>query len=780
MRDNATTTHGPAHDGTYTRGRLARAIRRVASIVRTRQAVAVVVALAFVLGAVADHSGVGAAPVAGPLSTLEVADLAVGGGNVYAATSDGVFRSKADGTSTSWTPLSLGLPSGPVAAVAFEPTSQRVFAAAPSGLYLLNPGATNWQSTAIAVPPSGYFSSLTFYGPRLAYLGTTTGAVLKVDVTTSTSIVITSAGRGTKVGALTRVGDVLFVGDQNSVWECNVSADTCVVPTAPQLALSGPANRLATIQGTVFVASAAGIGYRQATWASMPISNPPGSPVTAMYASGNVITVAVSSNGRSTLKQSTWDSALGTFSQWVAFGSADSLPETRSLAPAGQSSIWAGTASGPFLHAGTSVIEVSDVGIVATLTTTVTPTTGPTGTPAPTGTALPTETKTPSPTPTVTPSKTPSPTATSAVPTRVPAAAAPIIKTRVPTGGGVAIASDGLASVAIPSGALSGEVEVSMVPIIRPDPAGVIRYRSQMFYAQAVVDLADTRSVFEAPLGLHPEEATYLAVAGSPYDVRLVDVATGRELRAVPPSVDLGIVYRLEDLPRGTTEFGLFLGRWDELTRTWVALPTRQDPDHRLLHAPLTSPSIVSVLIQAPVVVPTSDGNRYVGLTSQFVSPPMIDAVAGAGGLPRTGLPIAPQDATGAQLFQNARLEVDPATGVARFGNLGSDYVAAAGLTFAETPDAGMIEGMRYFPDTSRYVSDAIAAYYDAMNGAVSLGLPISPESAEGGVFAQYFERGKVTIDPASLVVSVAPLGEDMLKLQTPVKPAAAEGDAAP
>jgi hypothetical protein len=776
VRDFATA----AHVGAHSLGRFARAFRRTFSVFRSRQAIAVVVALAFVLGAVADGSGVRAAPPAGPLSSLEVTDLTVGGNNVYAATSDGVFRTLSDGTVTTWTPLSLGLPAGSVAAIAFEPTSQRVFAAAPGGLYVLNPGSTSWQSTAIAVPPSGSFSSLTFYGPRLAYLGTTTGAVLKVDVTTSTSVVISGTGRGTKVGALVRVGDLLIVGDQNSVWECNVAADTCVVPTAPQLLLAGPANRLATIQGTVFVATTAGISYRQPTWASIPISNAPGAPVTALQVSGNVVTVAVSVNGRTTLKRSNWDASLGQFSAWVAFGSADSLPETRSLASAGQSSIWAGTTSGPYLHAGTTVAEVSDVGVVATLTTTVTPTTGPTSTPAPTGTALPTETKTSTPTATVTATTTPSPTATSAVPTRVPAAAAPLLKTRVPTGGGVAIASDGLASVAIPAAALSGEVEVSMVPLVRPDPAGVIRYRSQLFFGQAVVDLSDTRSVAGAPIGQHPEEATYLAVAGSPYDVRLVDVATGRELRAVPPSVDLGIVYRLEDLPRGTTEFGLFLGRWDELARVWVPLPTRQDPDHRLLHAPLTSPSIVSVLVQAPVMVPTTDGNRYVGLTSQFVAPSMVDAVAGAGGLPRTGLPIAPQDATGAQLFQNARLEVDATTGVARFGNLGSDFVTASGLTFPETPDAGMIQGMRYFPDTSRYVSDAIIAYYDAINGAVSLGLPISPETPEGSVFAQYFERGKVTIDPASLVVSVAPLGEDMLKLQVTVKPVAAEGEAAP
>lgn len=787
MRDTATATHGPAVGEAQARSRgrwaygLRSLVRRIPKATFSRQAVAVVAALALVAGAVTDLSRVGAAPNAGPLSALEVSDLAIGGGNVHASTSDGVFRNKADGSSTTWTPLSLGLPAGAIAAVAFEPTSQRVFAVAPSGLFVLNPGTTAWQSTAIAVPPSGAFTSIALYGPRLAYLGTTTGAVLKVDVTTSTSVVISAAGRTTKVGALLRVGDTLVVGDQNSVWECKVDADTCTVPATPGLSLTGPANRFATIQGTVFVSSSDGVSRRQPSgWSA--ISNPVVGSVTAMYSASNALTVAASTNGRSSIKQSTWDASAGTNSVWASFGSGD-VPEARALAPGGAASIWAGTVSGPYLAfaaSGTPAAEVSDVGIIATLTTTVTPTTGPTGTPVPTGTPAPTETKTPSPTPTATPSPTASPTATSTVPTRVPAAAAPIIKTRVPTSGGVAIASDGLASVAIPAGALSGEVEVSMVPLVRPDPAGVIRHRSQFLYAQVAVDLADTRSVTGAPIGQHPEEATYLAVAGSPYDVRLVDVATGRELRAVPPSVDLGIVYRLEDLPRGSSEFAVFLGRWDEILRTWVPLPTRQDPDHRLLHAPLTSPSIVSVLILAPVVVPVADGNRYVGLTSQFVSQPMVDAVAGAGGLARTGLPIAPQDATGAQLFQNARLEVDLATGVARFGSLGTDYVAAAGLAFAEGVDVGPIEGMRFFADTGRYVSDAVIAYYDAINGAVSLGLPISPEVSEGGVFAQYFERGKVTINPASRVAAIAPLGEDMLSLATLVTPVATAGGEAP
>jgi hypothetical protein len=747
---------------------------------------------------VADYSGVGAAPPAGALSNLEITDMVIGGSYVYASTSDGVFRNTADGsvptatsggkagsaatpstTTPSWTPLSQGLPTGPITALAFEPTSQRLLAVAPSGLYILNAGATIWNSTAIAVPPSGSFTSIAMYGPRLAYLGTTTGAVLKVDITTSTSVVISSAGRTYKVFALVRVGDLLVVGDENSIWECTVSADTCALTV--KRSLSKSVSHFASIQGTLFASTIGGEGiFRRTSSGWDAVTTNQTDDVTAMFTTSSSMTVGVTVNGRTTVKNAPWDPATNGNFVWTVKGTE--VPEARVLVPAGANSIWVGTLNGPYLlyTNGTPAAEISDVGIVATLTTTVTPTTGPTGTPAPTGTALPTETKTPTPTATASPTKTATPTATSAVPTRVPAAAAPIIKTRVPTGGGVAIASDGLASVAIPGGALTGEVEVVMVPLVRPDPAGVIRYRSQIFYAQAVVDLADTRSINEAPIGQHPEEATYLAVAGSPYDVRLIDVPTGRELRAVPPSVDLGIVYRLEDLPRGTSEFNLFLGRWDELTRTWVALPTRQDPDHRLLHAPLTSPSIVSVLINAPVFVPTADGNRYVGLTSQFVSPPMIDAVAGAGGLPRTGLPIAAQDATGAQLFQNARLEVDPVTGVARFGNLGTDYVASAGLTFAETPDAGMIEGMRYFPDTSRYVSDAIVAYYDAINGAVSLGLPVSPEIPEGSVFAQYFERGKVTIDPASLVVSIAPLGEDMLKLQTPVKPVAAEGDAAP
>ena len=788
MRESVTATHGPAgreaRAQVRPRGLFRRALhgarKLVSSVSARRQSLSIIVAIGFVLSVVlvpgGTTGGVTAAPAYGPLANLTVNDMVVGGANIYAATSDGVFSNKADGTSTTWTPMSIGLPGGAINALAFESTSQRLFAVAPAGLYVVNIGTPAWNVSPVAVPPSGSFTTISMYGPRIAYLGTTTGAILKVDVTTSTSIVISSTGRATAISALVRVGDVLVVGDQNSLWECSVGADTCVIPVSASgnpYPLDGAVTRFGTIQGTLFAGTYAdGILRRRAgSWGAIPgnITD----HVTSLYTTSSGMTIAATSDGRTVVKQSPWDPSTDGNFVWTPKGTA--LPETRALVPASSKAIWAGTLSGPYLlyTDGTPAAEISDVGVVATLTTTVTLTPGPTGTPAPTGTPEPTATKTSTMTKTPTATATPSPTATSTLPTRVPAAAAPMVKTRIPSGGGVTIAGDGLASVSIPGGAFTSAVDVAFVPVARPDAPGIVRFGSTITYSQVRIALFDTNVLNDPPSGQHPEEASFLAVAGTPYDVRIADAATGRELRAVPKSVELGIVYRLEDLPRGTSEFGVFLGRWDELANKWIPLPTTQDPEHRLLHAPLTSPSIVAVLVQAPFVVPTSDGNRYVPMTSQPLSVPMVDGIAAAGGFQWTGLPIAPPTESGTQLFQNVRLDIDPATGTATIGNLGSEYVAASGMTFAETPDEGSSDQRRYFAETGRYVSFGFLAYYDAIGGDSLLGQPVTPEVVEGDNLAQYFAKGKVLFDRATGVVRISPLGEAFLKLSVPVAPSA-------
>ena len=788
MRESVTATHGPAgreaRAQVRPRGLFRRALHGarmlVSSVSARRQSLSIIVAIGFVLSVVlvpgGTTGGVTAAPAYGPLANLTVNDMVVGGANIYAATSDGVFSNKADGTSTTWTPMSIGLPGGAINALAFESTSQRLFAVAPAGLYVVNIGTPAWNVSPVAVPPSGSFTTISMYGPRIAYLGTTTGAILKVDVTTSTSIVISSTGRATAISALVRVGDVLVVGDQNSLWECSVGADTCVIPVSASgnpYPLDGAVTRFGTIQGTLFAGTYAdGILRRRAgSWGAIPgnITD----HVTSLYTTSSGMTIAATSDGRTVVKQSPWDPSTDGNFVWTPKGTA--LPETRALVPASSKAIWAGTLSGPYLlyTDGTPAAEISDVGVVATLTTTVTLTPGPTGTPAPTGTPEPTATKTSTMTKTPTATATPSPTATSTLPTRVPAAAAPMVKTRIPSGGGVTIAGDGLASVSIPGGAFTSAVDVAFVPVARPDAPGIVRFGSTITYSQVRIALSDTNVLNDPPSGQHPEEASFLAVAGTPYDVRIADAATGRELRAVPKSVELGIVYRLEDLPRGTSEFGVFLGRWDELASKWIPLPTTQDPEHRLLHAPLTSPSIVAVLVQAPFVVPTSDGNRYVPMTSQPLSIPMVDGIAAAGGFQWTGLPIAPPTESGTQLFQNVRLDIDPATGTATIGNLGSEYVAASGMTFAETPDEGSSDQRRYFAETGRYVSFGFLAYYDAIGGDSLLGQPVTPEVVEGDNLAQYFAKGKVLFDRATGVVRISPLGEAFLKLSVPVAPSA-------
>ena len=804
MRESVTAVHVPA--GREVRGQvrprglvrraLHGALNLVSSVSGQRQSLSIIVAIGFVLSVVLIPGGatgsVTAAPVFGPLASLAVYDVVVNGSSKYVATSDGVFAIVSTGTGGSgspgsWTPMSNGLPSGRISALAVEQTSQRVYALAPTGLFVIVPGATAWQSTPLAVPSSGSFTALSLFGPRIAYVGTSNGSVVKVDLTTSTSLVVSPA-RSTatsSVSSVLRLGDTLFVGDQDGIWECGVGLDTCA--PVPALTGSGEISDFVVLQGTAFAsASGTGILRRSAgVWTAIngtsnAIPTTRTTALSAYSATGLMAAVTVgdrtelwrtqsSTNAVSTPVASiSWEPVLATGVQ---------LPLVASLVASSSSSAFAGTAAGPYQIVSGSPSEVSDLTVATPATSTITPTTGPTGTPAPTGTPEPTATKTSTMTRTPTATATPSPTATSTLPTRVPAAAAPMVKTRIPSGGGLTIAGDGLASISIPAGAFTSDVDVAFVPVARPDAPGIVRYGSTITYSQVRFALSETTVLNDPPSGQHPEEASFLAVAGTPYDVRIADAATGRELRAVPKSVELGIVYRLEDLPRGTSEFGVFLGRWDELAGKWVTLPTTQNPESRLLHAPLTSPSIVAVLVQAPFVVPTSDGNRFVPITSQPLSIPMVDGIAAAGGFQWTGLPIAPPTATGTQLFQNVRLDLDPTTGIASIGNLGSEYVAAAGLTFAETPDEGSSDQRRYFAETGRYVSFGFLSYYDAVGGTSLLGQPVTPEVVEGDNVVQYFAKGKLHLDRATGVVRLSPLGDAFLNLSIPVAPS---GNGAP
>ena len=139
MRESVTATHGPAvresRAHVRPRGLFRRALHGArnlgSSVSARRQSLSILVAIGFVMSVVlipgGTTGGVTAAPAYGPLSNLTVNDMVVGGANIYAATSDGVFSNKADGSSTTWTPMSIGLPGGAINALAFASTSQRLF-----------------------------------------------------------------------------------------------------------------------------------------------------------------------------------------------------------------------------------------------------------------------------------------------------------------------------------------------------------------------------------------------------------------------------------------------------------------------------------------------------------------------------------------------------------------------------------------------------------------------------------------------------------------------------
>ena len=312
-------------------------------------------------------------------------------------------------------------------------------------------------------------------------------------------------------------------------------------------------------------------------------------------------------------------------------------------------------------------------------------------------------------------------------------------------------------------------VDVTLVPLVRPDPPGILRFGSTLSYAQLTLPMLDTSSLEALDPSVSPDLATVKAIASAPYDVRVADAKTGRELRVLSSPVEIGLVYHLDDLPRGASEGAIALNRWDEFTRQWVTLPTSVDSQQRIVHASLSVPGIVALTVAAPVAVPLADGSRQFPFLGRTVNPAFYERIAFGGGLARSGLPLSDSEANGAiqaQWFQKARIEYDTTTGEVRYGPIGAEYLASVGASFAPVADQGSTGDQRYFPESGQYVQFGFLAYYDQVDGPTSLGAPLSPELVENGRNVQYFSKGRLEWNAAASRVEVGKLGED-LRLRT-------------
>jgi len=109
------------------------------------------------------------------------------------------------------------------------------------------------------------------------------------------------------------------------------------------------------------------------------------------------------------------------------------------------------------------------------------------------------------------------------------------------------------------------------------------------------------------------------------------------------------------------------------------------------------------------------------------------------------------------QYFQNIRLEYDAGTDGVIITPLG--VWELAGLNEQIPAQALESSASRLFPETGYTVQDEFLRFYEAYNGEVLLGQPISPQLNVDGVRMQYFENGRLDWRPEATAERRVQLG---------------------
>lgn len=149
--------------------------------------------------------------------------------------------------------------------------------------------------------------------------------------------------------------------------------------------------------------------------------------------------------------------------------------------------------------------------------------------------------------------------------------------------------------------------------------------------------------------------------------------------------------------------------------------------------------------------IPTAEGQPG---TSLPIAPEFEDFYSRHGGAQIFGFPISaafvdPESGRLMQYFQYLRLEFDQSAGAVVVGPLGEFFVPEAA---EQVPAPGPPNGSRRtFPETGYTVQDAFLAFYEAHEGELLFGPPITPQLDEGGTLVQYFRNAQFIWNPNAL-----------------------------
>jgi hypothetical protein len=164
------------------------------------------------------------------------------------------------------------------------------------------------------------------------------------------------------------------------------------------------------------------------------------------------------------------------------------------------------------------------------------------------------------------------------------------------------------------------------------------------------------------------------------------------------------------------------------------------------------SPPTVS--LPAPTTLLPAD-TLYIGETGHYIKGSILIFWRAQGGKAFFGNPLSEefeQNGRTLQLFERSLLEFNPQDRGTRtevqLAFLGRQLAEAKGYTFQPTADTTTNPTRTYFPQTGQAIRGGFKQFWDKNNGLIFLGYPISDEFSENNLIVQYFERGRLEVQP--------------------------------
>lgn len=185
-----------------------------------------------------------------------------------------------------------------------------------------------------------------------------------------------------------------------------------------------------------------------------------------------------------------------------------------------------------------------------------------------------------------------------------------------------------------------------------------------------------------------------------------------------------------------------------------------------------SQPGLVAAPTQALPAGPGGPDSLYVGETGHFIKKPFLTYWQDRGGKAVFGNPLSEvytRNGLQTQLFEQALLEYHPElagkTGEFQLAFLGREVAQAQKLlpndpAFAPVAAKPNTATESFFPETKHTMVSPFKDFWESNGLLKFLGYPISQSMQQGGLTVQYFERGRLEINPTTKKVAYSNSGD--------------------